>query len=144
MFLVRSLGKFFGLPGVRLGFGLGRRSLIARVRAKLGSGRVAAAALAIGTAAYRHWDWITDMRQTLHADAAALDAVLARHGFMAIGDCPLFRLNPPPHAAVLFANLPRHAILTRPFASNSRWLSLDLPGRDNALARLDPVSRAGL
>src|SRR3546814_11976645 len=74
------------------------------------SWRVSAAALAIGTAAYRHWDWITDMRQTLHADAAALDAVLARHGFMAIGDCPLFRLIQTEQAAVLFDNLARHEI----------------------------------
>src|SRR3546814_2800827 len=62
-----------------------------------------------------HWhrclsplDWITDMRQTLHADAAALDAVLARHGFIAIGDFPLFRLIQTAQAAVLFANLSRH------------------------------------
>src|SRR3546814_2802527 len=94
------------------------------------SWRVSAAALAIGTAAYRHWDWITDMRQTLHADAAALDAVLARHGFMAIGDCPLFRLIQTEQAAVLFDNLARHAILTRPFDYNSRWLRLGLPGSD--------------
>src|SRR3546814_7336123 len=77
------------------------------------------------------------MRQTLHADAAALDAVLARHGFMAIGDCPLFRLIQTEQAAVLFDNLARHAILTRPFDYNSRSLRLGLPGSDQALARLD-------
>src|SRR3546814_2667910 len=75
------------------------------------------------------------MRQTLHADAAALDAVLARHGFMAIGDCPLFRLIQTEQAAVLFDNLARHAILTRPFDYNSRWLRFGLPGTDQALAR---------
>lgn len=143
LILFRSFGKFFGLPGVRLGFVLGPRSLIARFRAKLGSWRVSAAALAIGTAAYRHWDWITDMRQTLHADAAALDAVLARHGFMAIGDCPLFRLIQTEQAAVLFDNLARHAILTRPFDYNSRWLRLGLPGSDQALARSDQALRDG-
>src|SRR3546814_19524510 len=84
-----------------------------------------------------------DMRQTLHADAAALDAVLARHGFMAIGDCPLFRLIQTEQAAVLFDNLARHAILTRPFAYNSRWLRLGLPGSDQALARLDQALRDG-
>src|SRR3546814_15071158 len=82
------------------------------------------------------------MRQTLHADAAALDAVLARHGFMAIGDCSLFRLIQTEQAAVLFDNLARHAILTRPFDYNSRWLRLCLPGSDPALARLAQALRA--
>src|SRR3546814_13224603 len=83
------------------------------------------------------------MRQTLHADAAALDAVLARHGFMAIGDCPLFRLIQNEQAAVLFDNLARHAIPTRPFDYNSRWLRLGLPASDQAHARLDQALRDG-
>src|SRR3546814_18159444 len=116
---------------------LGPRSLIARFRAKLGSWRVSAAALAIGTAAYRPWDWITDMRQTLHADAAALDAVLARHGFMAIGDCPLFRLIQTEQAAVLFDNLARHALLTRHLRIIMRGHRLGLLGNSQVIYRLD-------
>lgn len=54
----RSFGKFFGLAGVRLGFVLGPRELIAQYRRRLDSWPLSAAALAIGTAAYRDADWI--------------------------------------------------------------------------------------
>src|SRR3546814_18490902 len=77
LILFRSFGKFFGLPGVRLGFVLGHRSLLARFRAKLRRWRVSGAALTIGPAASRHCDWITDIRLTLLPDSAPFVAVLA-------------------------------------------------------------------
>ncbi len=135
--VVRSFGKFFGLAGVRLGFVLGPRPLIARLRVLLGSWPVSAAALAIGTAAYRDAAWIAATRTSLPADAAALDAVFARHGLRAIGACPLFRLVETGDAAALFDRLARRGILTRPFDHDPRWLRIGLPGSDAALARLD-------
>ncbi|MGG2329439.1 aminotransferase class I/II-fold pyridoxal phosphate-dependent enzyme, partial [Salmonella enterica] len=80
LIIFRSFGKFFGLAGVRLGFVLGPRAVIAQYRQRLGSWPLAAAALAIGTAAYRDTDWIAMMRIALRGQAAALDAVLARRG----------------------------------------------------------------
>ncbi len=135
--VVRSFGKFFGLAGVRLGFVIGPRPLVGRLRAVLGSWPVSAAALAIGRAAYRDRAWIAAMRRRLPADAAALDIVLARHGLRATGACPLFRLVKTDDAAALFDRLARRNILTRPFDYDARWLRLGLPGSDHALARLD-------
>lgn len=135
--IFRSFGKFFGLAGLRLGFVLGPRALIARFRAALGSWPVSAAALAIGVAAYRDPDWAGEMRARLFADAAALDAVLVRHGLSPIGACPLFRLVETDMAAELFGRLARRAILTRPFDHDPRWLRFGLPGGDAALDRLD-------
>ncbi len=137
LMLFRSFGKFFGLAGVRLGFVLGPRPLIARFRDRLGSWPVSAAAIAIGTAAYRDGDWIVRMRPRLRAEAAALDAMLARHGLAATGGCPLFRLIEVDDAAALFDRLARRAILTRPFDHDPRRLRIGLPGSDDALARLD-------
>jgi cobalamin biosynthesis protein CobC len=132
----RSFGKFFGLAGIRLGFVLGPAALIGAVRAALGAWPVSAAAIAIGTAAYRDGAWIAAMRARLRDDAAALDAVLARAGLRAIGDCPLFRLVETPAAPALFERLAAHAILTRPFADRPSWLRLGLPPGDDAPARL--------
>ncbi|MFX7938329.1 aminotransferase class I/II-fold pyridoxal phosphate-dependent enzyme, partial [Acinetobacter baumannii] len=81
LIVFRSFGKFFGLAGVRLGFVLGPRELIAQYRRRLGSWPLSAAALAIGTAAYLDADWIATMRIALREQAKALDAVLARRGF---------------------------------------------------------------
>jgi cobalamin biosynthetic protein CobC len=143
LIIFRSFGKFFGLAGVRLGFVLGPRSLIAQYREKLGSWPVSAAALAIGSAAYRDRRWIASMRCTLRADAEALDAVLARRGFNAVGACPLFRLIETDDAAALFERLARRAILTRPFDYDPRWLRIGLPADGVALARLDAALADG-
>jgi cobalamin biosynthetic protein CobC len=137
LIIFRSFGKFFGLAGVRLGFVLGPRGVIAQYRQRLGSWPLSAAALAIGTAAYRDADWIAAMRMALRERAHALDAVLARRGFSAVGDCPLFRLIETADATALFERLARHAILTRPFDYDPRWLRLGLPADREALDRLD-------
>ena len=143
LIVFRSFGKFFGLAGVRLGFVLGPRALIAQYRRRLGSWPLSVAALAIGTTAYRDTDWIAAMRVSLSEQAAALDAVLARRGFNAVGACPLFRLIETADAAALFERLARQAILTRPFDYNPRWLRLGLPADREALDRLDMALAEG-
>lgn len=137
LILFRSFGKFFGLAGVRLGFVLGPASLVDAFRIRLGAWPVSSGALAIGTAAYRDRAWIAATRERLMADKAALDAVLQRHGFSPRGESPLFRLIETGDAQALFDRLARHAILTRPFDYDPRWLRLGLPGSPEGLDRLD-------
>jgi cobalamin biosynthetic protein CobC len=137
LILFRSFGKFFGLAGVRLGFVVGPPAILGPLRALLGAWPVSAAAIAIGTAAYRDRCWSEAMRARLDSEAAALDAVLLHHGLAVTGDCPLFRLIETNDARGLFERLARSAILTRPFADQPRWLRLGLPGSDEALARLE-------
>lgn len=134
--LLRSFGKFFGLAGVRLGFLVGPRPIIARARAMLGEWPVSTAAVALGTAAYRDRMWIEAMLELLRRSAQRLDAMLARHGLSGRGDCPLFRLVEVDDGHALFERLAAHAILTRPFADHPRWLRLGLPGADAEWDRL--------
>lgn len=133
--IFRSFGKFFGLAGVRLGFVLGPAPLLDAIRAALGAWPVAAAAIAIGTAAYRDRAWIERMRGQLPVQAAALDAVLGRAGHRPIGACPLFRLIEVADGTALFERLARRAILTRPFADRPHWLRIGLPPDEAGLAR---------
>lgn len=137
LIIFRSFGKFFGLAGLRLGFVLGPRAVIAGYRSKLGSWPLSSAALAIGTAAYRDDAWIASTRSSLPTHAAALDVVLTRHGFHPGGACPLFRLIETADAPALFERLARRSILTRPFDDNPCWLRVGLPGNDEDLVRLD-------
>jgi cobalamin biosynthetic protein CobC len=141
--VLRSFGKFFGLAGVRLGFAIGPEGLMAALRQRLGSWPVSAAAMRIGIGAYRDGAWIAAMRERLATDAAALDTVLARHGFDPVGECPLFRLIAVRDGASLFDRLARRGILTRPFDYAPTWLRLGLPGSDEGLARLDRVLADG-
>lgn len=135
--VLRSFGKFYGLPGLRLGFVIAPAELGRRLRELLGDWPVSSAAVAIGTAAYRDRDWQDAQAARIAAAADALDAVLARHGMMAIvGRAPLFRLVAVDGAERLFRHLARRAILTRPFADQPDRLRIGLPADDVALARL--------
>ncbi|MFC0206316.1 aminotransferase class I/II-fold pyridoxal phosphate-dependent enzyme [Novosphingobium soli] len=137
LIVLRSFGKFFGLAGLRLGFLLGPPPLLARVRALVGSWPVHAGALAIGRAAYADAAWIAATRAELPRRAAALDAVLRRHGLMPQGACPLFRYVTGCDAAGLFERLAAARILTRPFSERPDALRLGVPAASAALARLD-------
>lgn len=143
LILFRSFGKFFGLAGVRLGFVIGPRPFIGRIRQRLGAWPVSAAAIAIGTAAYRDRSWAAAMRDRLQAEASVLHAMLERHGFKVSGDCPLFRLLEVENAARLFDRLAHQAILTRPFDYHPGWLRIGLPESAEALGRLDRALRHG-
>lgn len=134
--IFRSFGKFFGLAGVRLGFVLGPAPLLDALRAALGAWPVSAAAIAIGTAAYRDRAWIDGMRGQLPAQAAALDTVLREAGHRPAGACPLFRLIEVADGMALFERLARRAILTRPFADRPHWLRIGLPPDEAGRARL--------
>lgn len=139
----RSFGKFYGLAGVRLGFVCGPAAIVAQYREQLGSWPVSSAAIELGIAAYRDSAWRDATRIGLAASAAALDAVLRRHGLDPIGDCPLFRLVATPAAPRLFDVLGEAGILTRPFDYAPDWLRIGLPGSVEALARLDRALGGG-
>ncbi len=125
--VLRSFGKFYGLAGVRLGFVAGLGAVVERVAAWLGSWPVSATALAYGVAAYRDIEAAAAMRGRLAEEAVAMDALLARHGLVARGACPLFRLVEDDRAPAVFARLARAGILTRPFEEDARRLRLGLP-----------------
>lgn len=137
LILFRSFGKFFGLAGLRLGFVIGPRTIIARFRERLGSWPLSTAALVIGAAAYADHDWIEATRGQLNGQAAMLDGIFRAHGFDPHGACPLFRLIVTDDAMALFERLARQAILTRPFEEDRRWLRIGLPPDEEGLARLD-------
>ena len=143
LIVMRSFGKFFGLAGVRLGFMIAPRRIVAALRHFLGDWPVSAAAIAIGTAAYHDLDWIASARKAIDLRARALDTLLMRHGLEAKGECPLFRLVECPDAHGLFERLARHRILTRPFEERSDWLRFGLPAGEAQLDRLDRALRDG-
>ncbi len=139
----RSFGKFFGLPGVRLGFMIGPPEHVAEMRQRLGSWPISAHAVAYGTAAYRDAEWIAAARVSIGERAERLDTMLARHGLQACGDCALFRLIETDAAPAVFERLAQVGILTRTFDHSPRWLRMGVPGSDEAFARLDEALGGG-
>lgn len=126
LIVLRSFGKFYGLPGVRLGFVLADPALIARLRALTGDWPVGAEALAAG-GAYADPAWAERTRRRLLQDADRLDRLLQRAGFEVVGGTSLFRLARVEDAGRRFERLARRGVLTRPFSYRSDWLRFGLP-----------------
>ena len=132
--VLRSFGKFYGLPGVRLGFVIAGARVAGALRHLLGDWPVSAAAVAIGSAAYADRPWAMEQAARIDTVGTLLD--LALTDLDAIGHAPLFRLVRTADAHRLFRHLCRHAILTRPFADRPDELRIGLPPGGAALARL--------
>lgn len=128
LIVLRSFGKFYGLPGVRLGFVLAEPGLAARVRAWFGDWRVSAEAIAAGTAAYADTRWREATSARLARESARLDGMLRAAGFEVLGGTSLFRLTRSPDARDRFEKLAAQGVLTRPFSDEPTWLRFGLPG----------------
>ena len=135
--VLRSFGKFFGLPGLRLGFVIADRPLAMRLRALIGDWPVGSAAIAIATAAYSDSDWQAGQRQRLADASQRLDTLLRGFGLTIAGGTPLFRLARSERASDLFHHLAQAGILTRPFAEDANALRFGLPGEEPQWQRLE-------
>ncbi|UAL12805.1 threonine-phosphate decarboxylase [Caulobacter segnis] len=138
---LRSFGKFYGLPGARLGFTIGNKMFGRNIRALIGDWPVGADALALGLGAYADEAWRASTRATLAARAREVDAVLADVGLQTVGGCDLFRLVEVADAHDLFTRLCGLGVLTRPFADRPDRLRFGLPSR-NDFRRFEEVLQA--
>ena len=136
LLVVRSVGKFFGLPGMRLGFALAGAPLADKLRDALGPWAVNGPAAAIGAVALSDDAWIGGARVRLRAATARLDGLLIRLGLGLVGGTTLFRLIEHPRAPELFEHLAQSGILVRPFPANPDWLRFGMPGNDADFERL--------
>ncbi|MDG4576220.1 MAG: threonine-phosphate decarboxylase CobD [Defluviicoccus sp.] len=142
LIVLRSVGKFFGLAGLRLGFVIAAPALIAQLTEAQGPWAVSGPALAIGSEALGDAGWTAAARASLARAAGRLDALLAAAGLTVIGGTDLFRLVTDADAHGLFEHLARNGILVRPFTDQPHWLRFGLPGDDAAFARLEAALRS--
>jgi cobalamin biosynthetic protein CobC len=124
---LRSFGKFYGLPGVRLGFVTAHPQFVERLRRKLGDWPVSADAIAAGIQAYKDPFWAPTIRPRLDEAARRLDTILVKSGFQVVGGTSLFRLAAAEDAHARFLRLADAGVLTRPFTYAPTWLRFGLP-----------------
>ena len=141
---LRSFGKFFGLPGLRLGFVVGRQSYVQRLAALLGDWPVSTPAIAIGTAALSDTAWRSATRSRLATDASLLRTLLGRHRLTVLGGTDLFVLVETADAFALHQRLARAGIWTRAFAEHPTWLRFGLTGDAASFQRLDDALQSVL
>lgn len=150
LIVLRSIGKFFGLPGLRGGFVLGETGLLAALSERLGPWAVAGPARFIMQAALADDAWQQRMREQLPRASERLVHLLSEYGLPVGGHSPLFAWLPTSTARALHEQLAHAGIWSRYFdpAAGGPGLRLGLPGEEAdwqrlgiALAQIHPSKR---
>ncbi len=136
LIVLRSLGKFFGLAGVRVGFVLGERELLARLRARLGPWAVNGPARFVATHALMDTTWQHDTRARLVHDSQRLALLLTRYGLAPDGGCAHFQWLRTARAAELHEQLAQRGIFTRLYDQPAS-LRCGLPGHEQDWIRCE-------
>jgi cobalamin biosynthetic protein CobC len=135
--VLKGLGKFWGLAGVRLGFAIAKPNLANRIQDRIGPWAISGVAQVIGAAALNDTTWACEMRKTLHNDSMRLDKLLTQFGVNWVGGTDLFRLYDCENAQALFDRLAEQKILCRIFPYSDRWIRIGLPGCESDWAQLE-------
>jgi cobalamin biosynthetic protein CobC len=136
LIVLRSLGKFFGLAGIRAGFVLAWDELSDRLQETLGPWNVARPTRWVAQQALTDLAWQGEQRLWLTQQSAQLAALLTRHGLAPAGGTALFQWVRTPNAAEIHLKLARLGILTRLFHEPAS-LRFGLPADERSWTKLD-------
>lgn len=142
LIVLRSIGKFFGLAGARVGFALVPAALDRAMRGLRGPWTVSGPARSVVRAALLDEPWQRTTRARLNDASARLAALLDRHGFEPT-HTPLFAWVRCSDAAAVQDHLARRAVWVRRFDAVS-GLRFGLPAHEGAWERLDRALREAL
>ncbi|KPV39055.1 threonine-phosphate decarboxylase [Thiohalorhabdus denitrificans] len=136
--VLRSPGKFFGLPGARVGFVAAEGAVREALAAELGPWPVAGPAREVVRRALEDRSWQEASRERLAANARRLGDLLERAGWASPGGTDLFRWVPGTEAAARHRLLAERGLWTRLFQEPA-GLRIGLPGSEAGWARLEGV-----
>ena len=135
LIVLRSLGKFFGLAGVRLGFAIAEPVLLQQLEDAVGPWGVSAAAQTIGAAALSDTAWQRSMRAQLQQAGVHLQSMLELNGMRSKG-CALFQWWPEVQADRFAHHMALRAIWVRKFFAGGSGIRLGLPYHEADWQRL--------
>ncbi|MFZ5465738.1 MAG: threonine-phosphate decarboxylase [Pseudomonadota bacterium] len=134
--VLRSLGKFFGLAGARVGFVLAEPALLEALRERLGPWSIAHPSRHVARRALQDAAWQAATRNRLVLDSTRLAGLLAARGLAPHGGCALFQWVKTPEADRIHDELARRGILVRRF-DNPASLRFGLPENEAEWQRLE-------
>ena len=135
LIVLRSVGKFFGLAGLRLGFVAAHHTLLAELADVLGPWSVSGPAQDIGCAALDDRPWQQAMRRDLLNAGERLHMLLASHGISASGSA-LYQWWPEPRAEAFWQHMAQRGIWVRLFTRGACGIRLGLPLGEASWLRL--------
>jgi cobalamin biosynthetic protein CobC len=141
LIVLRSLGKFFGLAGARVGFVHAQVELLTRLADRLGPWGVSGPARWVASAALGDKAWQAEARLRLMQSGERLSELLRRYGLKPEGGCALFQWVITPRAASIHQSLARRGILIRLF-NHPHSLRFGLPGLEKDWRRLGAALEA--
>ena len=134
--ILKGLGKFWGLAGLRLGFAIASPKLIETIISHVGPWSISGPAQFIGKAALSDNNWIHNTRIRLKKDSVRLDKLISSNNIKPIGGTDLFRLYKTTNAQKIHDKLAQNFIWSRVFPYSENWLRLGIPGDQSAWERL--------
>lgn len=133
LIVLRSLGKFFGLAGARVGFLFAAPDLLNKMQEAMGPWTISGPAREVAKLALQDHAWQASTRQQLLAAGQRLLQLLAPLG--EVKSTALFATLTTPQASELHEALARQGILTRRF-DQQPLLRFGLPGDEAGWQRL--------
>lgn len=135
LLILRSLGKFFGLAGARVGFVLGEAALRRQLAEQVGPWTINGPGRWIASQALADRSWQQQTRLRLQRDSDRLAGLLDQHELPVSGGSALFQWTRHPQAEALQDALAHRGILVRRF-TDPPSLRIGLPGPESAWERL--------
>ncbi|EGV17178.1 threonine-phosphate decarboxylase CobD [Thiocapsa marina] len=136
LIVLRSLGKFYGLAGVRVGFVLGTADLREALRSRLGPWALSGPARHVARLALSDSPWQEATRASLRRASVRLAALLSDYGLVPTGGTDLFQWICTAEAPAIQDRLARQGIWVRRFDAPAS-LRFGLPGAEAGWARLE-------
>lgn len=136
LIVLRSLGKFFGLAGVRLGFVVAEQALLSTINERLGPWCIAGPSRAVATMALTDTAWQSDNQKKLRLAEAKMTALLKQYQLTISGGTALFQWVKTPKAKKIAEHFAQQGILLRYFAEPES-IRFGLPGNQSGWDQLE-------
>jgi cobalamin biosynthetic protein CobC len=133
LIVLRSLGKFFGLAGARVGFLLAAPDLLGKLAEAIGPWSIAGPSRTVARLAMQDRLWQSAARRNLQTASQRLDDLLQAHG--EVKSTALFAALTTDQPDALYEFLARRGILLRRFEQQA-MLRCGLPGNETEWQRL--------
>ncbi len=136
LIILRSLGKFFGLAGIRVGFVFSNKLILDKILKLQGPWPISGPSRWLACKALADNVWQDQTRKELRIKSNRLKSLLSRHNLAPCGGTNLFQWVKTQNAEIIFHNMNQQAILIRLF-KNPSSLRFGLPKNEAQWEKLD-------